>query len=195
MHLSQWPWEPNRLPDFSPARPPQAPFPATDLRTMIGLRRFRLERPLELAFNDSLIQALGELNYAPAAELLLPELGGASHVAAVTALKRLSPERLENALLTTACDRQADSGRRALALMTLSGLPAKARVRELLPLLDETTALITDPRGSSWNWRLCDHAAAVMAKLLDWELPNLFTEPTRRDELIKRLREWSATKP
>lgn len=125
---------------------------------------------------------------------MLKELGGENHLAALEAVRKLETPGLEQTLLALALDRQADGTKRGLALNALGDLPVRDRVPDLLPLLDETVVLVPLRQGT--DWRLCDHAAVVMAKLLGWETTGKrLTEQAWRDELIQKLRDRSPAKP
>jgi hypothetical protein len=183
------------LPDYFPTDVMLTNRQRADLMSIFRPKNMRFTSlHTGFTFESAAIGALGNLAYAPAADFLLSELGGENHAAAFDALQKLRASTLEPALLKLALDRQADGTKRGLALNALCDLPATNHVRELLPLLDETVVLVRMRQGS--DWRLCDHAACVMAKLLDWDYTGkILTEQTWRDELIKRLRNWAASRP
>jgi hypothetical protein len=141
-----------------------------------------------------MINALAEMDYQPACEEAVRHLGGENHLAAVRALNKLAPERLEAALFYIALDRQSEATRRGQALSSIGGLAFAQRASELLPLLDQTEVVVPIPRDPAMDWRLCDQAAVVMANLLGWDFDGrLLTDPMLRAQLIQKLRDWAAT--
>jgi len=126
------------------------------------------------------------------------KLRGTDYDAEVTrSLAKLAPDRLTGELLATARDKQIDSYVREQALITLSKIPATNRVRDLVPLLDDTTPIEYSRPLPGPAWRVCDRAAQAMAILLGWEHPMTlrFARPEQRDELIARAREWAKGTP
>lgn len=165
-----------------------------ELFSIFQPKEFRIRLWLDFAFEPVAIGALGELNHQPAVTVLLKELGGDYHTAAVEALRKLDPNRLEQTLFDLALDRRADGARRGLALNAICDSGGQARVHELLPLLDETAVIMPLREGA--DWRLCDHAAVVMSKLLEWEPGGqIVAQQTWRDDLIQKLREWAKSQP
>ena len=112
---------------------------------------------------------------------------------ATRALAKLAPDRLTGELLATVRDKQIDSYVREQALITLAKIPATNRVRDLVPLLDDTTPIEYSRPLPGPAWRVCDRAAQTMAILLGWEHPMTlrFARPEQREELITRAQEWA----
>jgi len=146
---------------------------------------------------DALIEALGDLAYPPAVDELLKLRGTDYDAEATRALAKLAPDRLTSELLATARDKQIDSYVRERALVTLGNTSATNRVRDLVPLLDDTTPIEYSRPLPGPAWRVCDRAAQTMAILLGWEHPMTlrFARPDQRDEVITRAREWAKATP
>jgi HEAT repeat protein len=147
---------------------------------------------------DALIEALGDLRYAPAADELF-KLRKDDYVTEINlALYRTDPKRLTDKLLTEAKDKAADSYLREKALATLDDLSATNCVREIIPLLDDVTPIVYS-RPMPWGeWRICDRAAVTIASMLGWGVRNpmiLHARPEQREEWLKQARDWSKTKP
>src|SRR5258708_4614741 len=140
---------------------------------------------------NALIEALGDLGYAPAADDLFKLRGTDYDAAATRALSRIVPDQLAAELLATAKDKQVDGYLRERALVTLCNFSMTNRVRDLVPLLDDTTPIIYDRPLPGPEWRICDRAAVSIALMLNWEHPIMLQHlaPQQRDELIKRARE------
>lgn len=168
-------------------------------------RRFGLRTP-PLRFDmpthnyclaDGLIEALGDLGYAPAVDELMKLRGTEFETEAARALDKLAPDRIADVYLKTTLDKKADSYLREQALVALSKSSATNRVRELLPLLDDTTVIdYSDPKPLG-EMRICDRAAETISIMLGWEdrqfhRPLLW--PQQREEQISRIRDW-AKKP
>ena len=133
---------------------------------------------------DALIEALGDLAYPPAVDELF-KLRGTDYDAETTrALAKLAPDRLTGELLATARDKQVDSYVRERALIMLCNIVATNRVRDLVPLLDDTTPIEYSRPLPGPAWRVCDRAAQAMAILLGWEHPMTlrFSRPEQREE-------------
>jgi hypothetical protein len=193
---SRWGREPDELPSFfanSRARNNlRQADTQTDILWILRPAGLRMGRLAGFTFEGAAVTALGELEYIPATEMLLERLGGENHDVAVQALRRLDPARLEQELFSMALNRQADARRRATAVNGILDLNAANRARDLAPLLDETEIIVAMPPRAGSDWRLCDHAAIVMAKLLDWETtPQSALDPAQREELIQKLRDWA----
>jgi hypothetical protein len=109
------------------------------------------------------------LKYQPAGEFLLNKLDGENHDAVIAALQKLETPGLEQTFFKLALDRQTDGTKHGLALNALCDLAATNRARDLMPLLDETVVIVPMPRNPDWAWRLSDHAAVVLARLLEWD--------------------------
>ncbi len=173
--------------------PPPLPGPASQRR------RFQpFDRPTH-NFNlaDALIEALGALACAEATEELFKLRDTVYQVEATRALARLAPDRLTRDLLATARDPHTDSYLRERALITLGDLALTNCVRELVPLLDDTTPIEYSRAGRGPAWRVCDRAAQTMATLLGWEHPIMIlsSRPELRAALIARARAWAETNP
>jgi hypothetical protein len=145
----------------------------------------------------ALIDALGDLEYAPAADELFKLRGGDYDAEATRALAKLVPDRLTQELLSTARDKQIDSYLREQALVALGNLSATNYVRDLVPLLDDTTPIVYTRTIPGMDWRICDRAAETMAILLGWErgMPPMFLRPEQREEMMTRAREWAKQTP
>jgi HEAT repeat protein len=142
---------------------------------------------------DALIETLGDLGYAPAADELF-KLRGTDHDApAVRALAELAPQRLTDELLAVATDKQVDSFLRERALVTLCHIAATNRVRDLVPLLDDTTPIEYERALPGPEWRICDRAAMSIAVLLGWDsgVISAYVRPDQREDFMKRAREWA----
>jgi len=144
---------------------------------------------------DALIEALGDLRYAPAVDELFKLRGTDYDAAATRALRKINPERLTTELLAKAQDQQLDSYLREQALVTLCNLSLTNRIRDIVPLLDDVTPIVYERSFPGPEWRVCDRAAATIALMLGWEHPAMlrFIAPQQRDELMKRAREWAKT--
>ena len=118
---------------------------------------------------DALIEALGDLGYTPAANELFKLQGTDYDAAATRALRKLAPEQLASELLNTAKDKQIDSYVREQALVTLCNISATNHVRDLIPLLDDTTPIVYSRALPGPEWRICDRAAETIAILMGWE--------------------------
>ena len=141
----------------------------------------------------ALIEALGDLNYLPVTDELF-KLRGTDHDAESTrALAKLAPDRLTGELLATALDKQVDSYIREQALVTLCNISATNRVRDLVPLLDDTTQIEYSRPLPGAEWRVCDRAAETIAILLGWENGRMlmFNRPEQREATMNRVREWA----
>jgi hypothetical protein len=163
----------------------RAPPPPLPLRT----------HPYRLV--DALIEALGDLGYAPAAAELSKLRGGVYDAEAMGALNKLVPDRLTEELLATARDKQMDSYLREQALIALANLSATNRVRELVPLLDDPTPIVYSITLPGEEWRICDRAVETIAILLGWEpeRPSAFIPPEQRAANLNRVREWARQAP
>jgi HEAT repeat protein len=143
----------------------------------------------------TLIEALGDLGYAPAADELFKLLGGDYDAEAIGALSKLAPDRLTSELLATAKDKQIDSYVRERALVTLGSLLATNRVREIVPLLDDVTPIVYSRPLPGPEWRICDRTAATIAVLLGWQDRRLPVRPRQDEETMARAREWAKQTP
>ena len=156
--------------------------------------------PIEMAMHnyclaDELIEALGELKYEPAIEELMKLRGTPFDAEAARSLDQLDPDRLADGYLKTALDKQADSYVREQALLALSKTSATNRVRELIPLLDDTTVInYSRPMPPGMEIKICDRAAETIAVMLGWEdrrMRRPFVPPKQREELMSRVRDWA----
>ncbi len=141
----------------------------------------------------ALIEALGDLGYTPAADELFKLRGTDYDAEATRALAKLAPDRLTSELLTTALDKQIDSYVREKAMVTLCNISATNRVRDLVPLLDDTTPIVYSRPLPGPEWRVCDRAAETIAILLGWQdrmLP-IFVRPEQREATMNRARDWA----
>jgi hypothetical protein len=146
---------------------------------------------------DALIEALGDLGYVAAADDLFKLRGNDHNSVATRALSKLSPKRLTDELLAIATDKQVNSFLRERALVTLCNIPATNRVRDLVPLLDDTTPIEYERPIPGPEWRICDRTAVSIGVLLGWESPMMpvFVRPELREEFMKQAREWASKEP
>jgi hypothetical protein len=144
---------------------------------------------------DELIEALGEFGYAPAIDELMKLRGTAYGAEAARALDNLAPDSLADGYLKTALDKQTDSYLREQALIALGKTSATNRVRELVPLLDDTTVInYSRPLPPGLEIKICDRAAETIAVMLGWEdrrMRRPFVPPKQREELMSRIRDWA----
>ena len=141
----------------------------------------------------ALIEALGDLRYTPAVDELFKLRGTDYDAEATRALAKLAPDRLTSELLTTALDKQIDSYMREKAMVILYNISATNRVRDLVPLLNDTTPIVYSRPLPGPEWRVCDRAAETIAILLGWQdrmLP-IFVRPEQREETMNRVRDWA----
>jgi len=146
----------------------------------------------------ALIEALGDLGYIPAADELFKLRGTDYDTEATRALIKIAPDRLTGELLATALDKQIDSYVREKALVTLCTIPATNHVRDLVPLLDDTTPIeYSRSLPGQLEWRVCDRAAVTIAILLGWEnrMQSIYMRSEQREEAMKRVREWANSVP
>ena len=156
-------------------------------------------RPFDLPIRNydlayALIEALGDLRYAPATDELFKLSGTDYEGVATAALGKLAPTRLTEQLLVTAKDKQVDSYLREKALVTLCNLSATNCVRELIPLLDDTTPITySPPMRLAVDWQVCDRAAVTIATLLGWEnrMAPVYYPQEKRAETMTRVRDWA----
>ncbi|MGO8836706.1 MAG: DUF3160 domain-containing protein [Limisphaerales bacterium] len=145
----------------------------------------------------ALIEALGDLGFTPATDELFKLRGTDYDAEATRALAKLAPDRLTGELLATVLDKQIDSYVREKALVTLCAISATNRVRDLVPLLDDTTPIEYSRPLPGPEWRVCDRAAITIAILLGWEnrMQPIYMRPEQRDETMKKVREWANSVP
>ncbi len=117
---------------------------------------------------EALIEALGDLNYIAAEEVIFGLLDSSFANSAAKALKQLAPEKLARQLEAEACDKKADPQVRDRALQLLGIPPANSSATALIPLLDDTTVVTILGRRAmpGREWRICDRAATTIATLL-----------------------------
>jgi HEAT repeat protein len=141
----------------------------------------------------ALIDAIGDLGYTPATGELFQLRGTDYDVAATSALVKLAPNRLADELIAKANDRELDSYLRERALVTLSTVTATNRVRELVPLLDDTTPIEYSRTPPGPPWRICDRTAETIAIMLGWQARMMpwVVQPQQREEMMKRARAWA----
>ena len=141
-----------------------------------------------------LIEALGDLNYTPAADVLARFLGTDYEDEAMQTLGRLDPARLKASLLATAGNRQIDSFIREKALLALASINATNSVQNLIPLLDDTTPIVYSQAPFGKEWRVCDRALLTILGLLGWDQPaplTIMMNQQRRESLMQKVREWA----
>lgn len=146
---------------------------------------------------SALIEALRDLNYTPAVDQMFKLRGTDYDSHAIGALRKLAPERLITELLATARNEEIDSYVREQALVTLTYISATNRVREIVPLLDDTTPIVYSRSIPGQEWRVCDRAAQAIAILLGWEnqmsLRAGRIRPEQQEAFMTRVREWAKT--
>ncbi len=140
-----------------------------------------------------LIEAIGNLNYTPATDELFKLRGTEYEAVAITALGKLAPDRLLGDLMTTIKDKETDSYLREKAMVTLCSLSTTNHLRDLVPLLDDTTVIVYERTLPGPEWRICDRAALTISMLLGWEsrLTPMYMPPDRREQLMTRVRDWA----
>ena len=173
-----------------PRLPAQAHASRLLMPTLASLRRMG-----GLSLNSALIGALADLGGDSARDELARWLGSADHDAAVDALRKVDPRGLEPRLLLAALDRNADLSLRLDCLSSLAELQYTNSAKALATLLDDTAVAIPTPRQPELGLRVCDLAAAVIAQLQGWEVERrLLMDPSQRDLLVKKARDWAAEK-
>ena len=139
----------------------------------------------------ALLEAVGDLHYQPAVDLILGLLDGEHSTAAAAALKQLAPDQLARRLVAVACDKNANPQARDRALLLLSTAAPGNVIPDLVPLLDDNT-VVPGPRiPAGREWRVCDRAAAAIAALLgstDRIMP--MQTAGQRDSQIEQIRQW-----
>jgi HEAT repeat protein len=143
---------------------------------------------------DELIDALGDFAYSPAAEELVKLRGTEYDIGATRALGKIAPDQLARGLLKTALNKDIDSYVREQALVTLADVSATNHVRDLVPLLDDTTSIEYSRPMPGGGWRVCDRTAETMAILLGWEdnrMRRPFSPLAEREKILARAREWA----
>ncbi|EEF60611.1 DUF3160 domain-containing protein [Pedosphaera parvula] len=147
----------------------------------------------EYNLTGALIEALGEMSYAPAVDELFKLRGTEYDTEATIALEKAAPKRLSNLLLTTAKDKQLDSYLREQAMLSLVKIYATNHVRDLIPLLDDTTPIVYDVPIRGPEWRICDRAMVTISILLQWESPMaaMHFRPGQLEQLTERVRDWA----
>jgi HEAT repeat protein len=150
-----------------------------------------------LDLTTELIAAFANLRYTPAVDELFKLRGTFYDDDATRALAVLSPARLSGVLLTTAFDKQIDGYERERALFALGNLSITNRVKDLIPLLDDTTPINYTHLVPTTPWRVRDRAAVTISIMLGWEdkrmpLSNLLMMNGKgRDAMMARVREWA----
>lgn len=146
---------------------------------------------------DALIEALADLGYTPAVNELFKLRGTDYDAVATRALRKLAPDRLADELLATARNQKTDSYTREQALITLCNISPTNRVRDLIPLLEDTTPILYSRPLPGPQWRICDRAAATIAILLGWHdrLRAAFISPDEREKTMTRVRDWAKEAP
>lgn len=168
------------------------------LQRRAGMRTppFPIDMPMHnYCLADELIEVLGDFGYAPAIDELMKLRGTDHDTEAALALNKLAPDRMADEYLKTALDKQVDSYLREKALVALSRSSATNRIRELIPLLDDTTVIEyfrTLPHGM--EMRICDRTAMTIARMLRWQdflMARPILPPKQRDDLMSRVRDWA----
>jgi HEAT repeat protein len=143
---------------------------------------------------DELIDALGDFAYSPATDELIKLHGTEYDLGATRALGKIAPDQLAAGLLKTALNKNIDSYLREQALVTLADVSSTNHVRDLVPLLDDTTPIEYSRPMPGNEWRVCDRTAETMAMLLGWEdnrMRRPFSPPAEREKILARAREWA----
>jgi HEAT repeat protein len=104
-------------------------------------------QPFDLPFHDftlvdALIEALADLHYTPAVDKLFKLRGTDYDASATRALSKTVPERLSAELVAKERDKQLDSFLREQAMVMLCRLSLTNCVRELAPLLEDSTPIV-----------------------------------------------------
>jgi hypothetical protein len=163
-------------------------------RMLVRTRTAPRPRRLSPELDDALIQSLGEFRYKPAEDDIFKLLGTEHDAAAWLALSLIAPDRLARELLTKAQDKKLSGADRAEALNDLSELGSTNLVHDFIPLLEDTTTVndgmpITRPGN---EWRVCDHAAVAIARLLDRdESLSPYARLEQRQAFVQRAKEWA----
>jgi len=137
---------------------------------------------------DALIEALGDLGSASAADELFKLRGTDYEATATRALSKIAPERLATELVATAKDTKTDSYFHERALVSLRNLSLTNRVRDLAPLLDDVSPIIYSRPMPGPEWRVCDRAVISIATMLGWKQPVLLRclRPEQRNRAHRR---------
>jgi hypothetical protein len=79
----------------------------------------------------------------------------------------------------------------------LCAISSTNHVRDLVPLLDDTTPIEYSRPLPGPEWRVCDRAAMTIAVLLGWEnrMQPIYMRPEQREETMKKVREWANSVP
>jgi len=143
---------------------------------------------------DAIIEALGDLGDLPAADQLFALRGTTYDAEATRTLGKLAPDRLADELLKVAQDKKVDSYLREKAPIALGKSSATNRVRELIPLLEDTTVIEYSRPMPGAQIRLCDRAASTIGILLGWEdnrMSHMFLRPEEQERTLTRARQWA----
>ncbi len=160
----------------------------------LELRRGYEPEHLGPELTDALVQSLGFMKYQPATEELTKLLGTDHDGAATFALGRVAPDRITDRLLAKACDKQAPTADREVALINLCEWGATNRLRDLAALLEDTTAISHTRMRWHGECQICDITAHTIACLLGWpERLGYSPTPEQRQALVKRAKEWAKT--
>jgi HEAT repeat protein len=147
---------------------------------------------------DAIIEALGDLGYLPAADELFSLRGTNYDAEATRALGKLAPDRLADELLKVAQDKKVDGYLREKALIALGNSSATNRVRELIPLLDDTTVIEYSRPMPGAQMKVCDRAASTIGIFLGWEdnrMSRMFLRPEEQEKTLTRARQWAKEAP
>jgi HEAT repeat protein len=152
---------------------------------------FKVQR-LSSGLIPSLIEVLGAFEYRAAEDELMALLSTDYANSAMLALRQLAPEHLARQLLTQAQDKQLDAVKREEALIHLCVLGDTNQVRNLIPLLDDTTPIVFARMRPGMEWHICDRTADTIAALLGWQdRLRLYAPQPQREALITRARQWA----
>jgi hypothetical protein len=142
---------------------------------------------------DALTAALGQFGYAPLGAELFEFDGTNGTAPADRDLSELTTERAAAKLLAAAKNKATDSYVRERALVVLCDIYATNSVREIIPLLDDTTPINYARNTPGMPWRVCDRAAETIAMLEGWNDwgADFYTLYERREETMSRVRSWA----
>jgi hypothetical protein len=176
---------------FSPQSNPFDPGNLLARVQMGRVRRFGWDaRRDSFSIITALVETLGELKYEPATETIVGLVGSPNTIAAVNALKKLAPAELTKRLLAVADDKNALAQARDEALTLLSDAPG-ANASDLVPLLDDHTAIPGMRPMPGREWRICDRAAMTLAALLGRSVRLAPMMPVEeRDQQIDQVKQW-----
>jgi hypothetical protein len=154
--------------------------------------RFLVDFRREQRFTEvsALIEALGDLHFEPAREVLFGLLTGPNAVAAANALNKIAPDKLTVRLTVIASDKTAVPQARDRALALLGDAAGANAMAGVIPLLDDQTVIPSLRPMPGREWRICDRAAATLCALSGRSMqisPMMQTDD--RDRQIEQVRQ------